>query len=57
MYNNPTLGPLIAGIHYLSTYGLVLKVFPFATSAVKKNKLFRGALKLLRIHPKLNKKL
>ena len=49
MYSNPTLGPLIAGIHYLSNLlcGLVLKAFsPLHTSAVtKKNKLFRGALK------------
>lgn len=49
MYNNPALGPLIAGIHYLSNLlcGLVLKVFSPSqpSAAAKKNRVFQGALK------------
>lgn len=49
MYGNPALGPLIAGIHYLSNLicGLVLKTFSpsQASAALKKKRVLRGALK------------
>lgn len=50
MYNNPTLGPLIALIHYLSNLicGIILRLFsplPSVATATSKKNIFASALK------------
>jgi sporulation integral membrane protein YlbJ len=60
MYGNPALGPLIAGIHYLSNLicGLVLKTFSpsQASAALKKKRVLRGALKAFAASSQLRRK-
>lgn len=59
MYGNPTLGPIIAAIHYLSNLlcGLVLKAFSSPQSPLpRKKKLFQSALKAFASSSKLKTK-
>ncbi len=61
MYNNPALGPLIAGIHYLSNLicGLILRGFsssPPYTASLQYKTLFPEALKAFTLGSHLKRK-